>query len=201
MIHKRYLIGLVVFFLIGAVAYCGFYKPQEEHFEPKVVSFPFSWEEDEQGYLTEITGKSGVVRITVVNITAFGKTIGGFKLYGITVGGLKADEGYQFYGVYVIGKNLQRKEWWCPFNTYVGTDFELKTNRTNLYKSKSGWGDIRFGFGSPMKPEEEEDGWVYFEIREDEKPIELRHYEVINPEASLENRKLDMVYIWEIEDS
>ena len=42
------------------------------------------------------------------------------------------------------------------------------------------------------------DGWVCFEIREDEKPIELRHYEVINPEASVEKQELGIVYVWEL---
>ena len=41
-------------------------------------------------------------------------------------------------------------------------------------------------------------------VREDyrefsEEMIELRHYEVINPEASWEERELGIVYIWEIE--
>lgn len=191
---KKYLVGLIaVVLMMGAIAYNEFYKAQKEkRFEPKIVTFPFSLEEDEEGYLTEITGKSGVIRITVVNITAFGK-----KTKGIL--GWEAEEGYQFYGAYVLGKNLLHEEWWTGgAHGYVGTSFELKTNRTNIYKPKP-LGDIRFGFGSPLKPEEQVDGWVYFEIREDEIPIELRHYEVINPEASWEKRELGIVYIWKIE--
>ena len=168
--------------------------PKEEKTFPKNVTLPFSWEEDEDGYLTDITEKKGIVKVTVVNITALGKTL---EKIGLSS---EAEEGYQYYGVYVTGKNLQNREWSCPYGVYIGTNFELKTNRTNIYKTMFfGSSDVRFGFGSPMKPEEEEEGWARFEIREDEKPIELRHYEVINPEAPLEKRELGLVYIWKIE--
>lgn len=186
----------MVFMLIvlGVGTYLIFFREGAEELEPKVVTFPFSWEEDEEGYLTNITGKPGVVRITVVNITALGKTLKKVGSY------LEAEEGYQFYGVYAIGKNLLHEEWWTGgAHGHVGTNFELKTNRGNLYKPKSGWGDIRFGFGSPMRPEEQVDGWVIFEIREDEEPVELRHYEVMNPGASWEEQELGIVYIWRIE--
>ena len=180
--------------IITVMAYGIKNKQKEELFEPKNVGFPFSWEEDEKGYLTIITGRTGVIRITVVNITFFGKTL---KKTGLI---WKAEQGYQYCGVYVIGKNLLHKEWWTGgSHGYVGTCFELKTNRSNIYKPKP-LGDVRFGFGSPMKPEEEEGRWVYFEIREDEKPIELRHYEIINPEAPPEEQKLEIVFIWKIND-
>jgi len=163
-------------------------SPSEIKFEPRIVNFPSSWEEDENGYLTELTGKEGIIRITVVEIKALGSS-----LEEVGLSGVKASEGYQFYGVHVIFKSLMHKEWSCPYGVYVGTLLELVTDKGNIYRVK--WSSERV---TELKPEEEKHTWACFEIRTDEKPLELRHYDIINPNAPPEKQKLDIVYIWKL---
>ncbi len=89
-------------------------------------------------------------------------------------------------------KSLMNKAWSSPYGVYVGALLELETDRGNSYKSG----------GIPrvidLKPEQEKDDWDYFEIRVDEKPIELRHYDIINPDAPSSQQKLNVAYVWEI---
>jgi hypothetical protein len=153
------------------------------------VTFPFSWEEDEKGYLTEITEKPGIIEVTVHKI----KALGTGTLEEIGLGGIQADKGYQFYGVYITFKNLMHKQWSSPYGVYVGALLELETNRGNIYRSG----------GIPrvidLRPEQAKDCWDYFEIRVDEKPTQLRHYDIINPNDPSSQQKLAIVFIWEIE--
>lgn len=162
------------------MAYSEFYKPQEEeHFEPKVVTFPFSW--------TETDHRNASIKITVVNITSLGT--GNLERIGLR--GIEADEGYRFYGVYLTFKNLRHEEYYTH-GSGIGAYLDIKTNRSNIYKA--GYGYSSFARPPDLRPEEESDGWIWFQIRVDEKPIELRNYEVLNDE-------LEIAYIWKIEDN
>jgi hypothetical protein len=87
--------------------------------ESKVVPFPFSWIE---------TGHGIDIEITVVNVTYLGTG----TLERIGLGGVKAEKGYQFYGVYVTFRNLGHEQFYS-YQSGVGASLELQTNRSNLY--------------------------------------------------------------------
>ncbi len=185
---KIILFIVFVLMIVGVGMHLIFFREGGEEFEPKVVTFPFSWEEDEDSYLTEITGKNGALRVTVVNITSFGTTL---EMDGL---GREAEEGYQLYGVYITYENLLHKKWVEGWQIHWAYDFEVKTNRTNLYRGKA----LYFFRPIELKPEQGDDTWVIFEIRLDEKPVELRYYDFINPGYQSEEDKC-VVYIWKIE--
>lgn len=177
---KRYLFLIVVILIVGAIA-LEFYKPKEkEHFEPKVVKFPYSWKEKgyPEDYALFDSVKQVNISITVFNITAFGKN---FRRS-------EAEEGYQYYNVYVTYKNLGHQKYSRPKGYSVGVYLELVTNRSNIYKSETG---LFAGTISELKPEEVKEEWIRFLIQADEKPVELRNYEVVNDE-------LKIAYIWKI---
>lgn len=148
-------------------------KPSEEKSEeiaeyPKVVSLPFSWEEP-------FKADTPAVRVTIVNLTYLGPG----TLERIGLRGIRADEGYQFYGVYFTVKYLFHER----SDTYarVGPLLELETDRGNIYQGKG----FTLYLLSDFRPEEEKQGWDYFEIREDEKPTELLDYESIDGELRI----------------
>lgn len=161
----------IILIVVGALGMAGYYslKQKSEPPKPQRVTFPFSWIETDH--------RNASVEITVVNITAFGKTFRSWE----------AEEGYQFYGVYLTFKNLHHMKY-QSHGSEVGAYLEIETNRTNIYKPVS----LLPGDPPDLEPEEESGEWVRFEIRIDEKPIELRDYEWINGESYI-------AYIWEIQ--
>lgn len=164
---------IVVLLIISAIVYMQFYLPQEKHVEPKVVSFPFSWTESDE--------RNASIEITVVNITALGRNLSRIGLRGI-----EAEDDYQFYGVYVTYKNLRHEEYWTH-GSGIGVYFEITTNRSNIYEPGSPFA----GDPPDLKPEEKSSEWIWFQIRIDEKPAELRNYEWINGERYI-------AYIWNL---
>jgi len=157
-----------------------------EKIQPIIVSFPFSWEV--KGKLMSGENVNGV-RITVVNM----KYLGDNNLDEIGLGGISASSGYCFYGISYTMKYLRHKKW-DGFRAIAGLSLELKTDRDNTYKSKG----LSYSYFTDFKPEEEKKIWEYFEIRKDEKPIELRNYEVLYPNAP-SGKQMDIAYIWKIE--
>ena len=164
--------------------------PPQPEFKPKIASFPFSWQEDEDGHLSELSGKPGIIEVKVHKI----RSLGTGTLEEISLRGINAEKGYQFYGVFLTFRSLMHREWNCPYGVYVGAFFELQTDKGNIYRSK----------GMPrvidLRPEQEKSAWDYFEIRVDEKPFELRHYDVVNPSAPPHEQKLAVAYVWRIEE-
>jgi len=83
---------------------------------------------------------------------------------------------------------LQHEEYWTH-GSGVGAYLEVETNRSNIYKPI----DSLFAGDPPdLRPEEKSGQWVRFEVRADEKPVELRDYEAFNDE-------LQIAYIWKVE--
>jgi len=157
-------------------------SPPEE-FEPQIVTFPYTWVEYD-------------MEVTVVNVTALGKSV--LVIEGIREGAppppweKEAEEGYQFYGVYATFKNLRDARWDCypPEGPLAGGVFELETDKGNVYKTT-----VRALF---FEPHQEKEKWGYFEILDDERPVELRCLKVVNPDAPYQEFKLSVAYIWKI---
>jgi hypothetical protein len=154
-----------------------------EEFEPQIVTFPYSWVEFD-------------MEVTVVNVTALGREI--LIIEEIREGAppppyeKETEEGYQFYGVEVIFKNTRDLRWDCfpPEGPLAGGVFELETDKGNEYKTT-----VRALF---FQPKQEKEKWGYFEILEDEQPVELRCWKVMNPDAPYQEYKLGVAYIWKI---
>ncbi len=156
-----------------------------EEFEPQIVTFPYTWVEYD-------------MEVTVVNFTALGKSV--LVIEEIREGAppppweKETEEGYQFYGVYTTFKNLRDARWDCypPEGPLAGCVFELETDKGNVYKSLTA---VRALF---FEPHQEKEKWGYFEILDDEKPVELRCLKVVNPDAHYREFKLSVAYIWKI---
>lgn len=172
---------ILVSLIIGVGAYFTSVKERKVKPGPKVVVFPFSWEE--KGYPEDYTLFDSIkqvnISITVVNVTYFGKIFGSWE----------AEEGYQYYGVYVKYKNLGHQKYYRPSGYDVGVSLELVTNRSNIYKPGNGFFS---GTVDVLKPEEEKGEWIRFLIQMDEKPVELSNYEAFHGEPYV-------AYVWKIE--
>jgi len=150
--------------------------------EAKTVGFPYSWEESK-------------VRVTVLEFKFFGEKV--LERVEVRLGTSPpkerhAREGYQFYGVLVKFRNLTAEGWECypPAGPFVGCLFELVTDKASLYKCT-----VR---ALTLNPQQEKEKWGYFEVKTDEKPVELRCLKVLNPEAPAVEWKLAPVYIWKL---
>ena len=157
--HLIYLIlAFIVFVLFG----CSSGDNQGKN--PADVSFPYRWEK-------------GGVRAILIGIKSYGEF------------GRRAERGYKFIGIYGIYENLTHRSLSYREVLDKGAHIpilKLKTNRGNIYEHRFRTGACGL-FASDLRPEENKECWIVFEIRLDEEPIQL---------DGLESNKV--MYVWKI---
>lgn len=112
------------------------------------------------------------VEVTIVEMRDLGTEVLGIR---------QVEPGYYLVGVQVTLKNLRHEahSLRSSLSKLILSKpyFELMTSRANLYKGEVPIPDYAVNF----RPEEVQEFWDYFEIRLDEKPMELRMYEDTDP--------------------
>ncbi len=172
------IVALMVFLIFAAAATGAYYVTRPAiHTESRPTSIEATTFSRAPKYVTFpyswVESGNGIdIKISVLNVTCWGTEY--------------ADEGYQLYAVFVAFENLGH-EHFNSLGSGVGTLLELQTNRTNVYMAES----VRCG---DLKPEEVYVTSVRFELRVDEKPVELRDYEPTGDDYDLY-----VAYIWKIE--
>jgi len=141
---------------------------------PQQVSFPFSRIESD-------------VEVTVAQVRALGSG----TLTEIGLRGIKAKDGYQFIGVRITFRNLRHER--STEYGVVGPLLALKTDRSNVYEGEG----LPIFHLSDFGPQEVKQAWDYFEIRQDERAVELWEYEVIVPGGPISQQRV--THVWKLE--
>jgi len=185
---------LIALIVVSSLIFLLYYSAQKPY-EPEIVSFPFSWGIDGNECIVNLESEEAVIKVTVWNVTYLGTSLG--VLFGPW-----ACEGYCFWGVYITYKNLLHRTWERKEPIHKDS-FEIVTNRGNVYKAlEEGFLILLKEYDGPseLRPEEEYSTRIIFEIRLDERPVELRHYGYrVEFLIFWQYRKFNLAYIWKIE--
>lgn len=86
---------------------------------------------------------------------------------------VEADEGYKLVVVNITKRNIGIEE----VTGFSSVDIkEMKVDKGCLYETKASW------YLMSLRPEEEKQGWIVYEILEDTNPIEIHIYRAFEKE-------------------